>query len=77
MIKTTLELDKVCEYFHIPMSETYAFGDSMNDLEILQEAGTGIAMGNAVPALKEVADYVTDRIDEDGIYKACKHFGLI
>ena len=59
------------------MSETYAFGDSMNDLEILQEAGTGIAMGNAVPKLKEGADYVTDRIDENGIYNACKHFRLI
>ena len=67
----------LCEYFHIPVSETYAFGDSMNDLEILQEAGTGIAMGNAVPKLKEVADYVTDLIDENGIYNACKHFGLI
>ena len=67
----------LCEYFHIPVSETYAFGDSMNDLEILQEAGTGIAMGNAVPKLKEVADYVTDRIDENGIYNACKHFRLI
>ena len=33
----------------------------MNDLEILQEAGTGIAMGNAVPRLKEVADYVKKR----------------
>ena len=67
----------LCEYFHISVSETYAFGDSMNDLEILQEAGTGIAMGNAVPKLKEVADYVTDRIDENGIYNACKHFRLI
>ena len=49
----------------------------MNDLEIIEAAGVGIAMGNAVQELKEAADYVTSDIGEDGIYKACKHFHLI
>ena len=67
----------VCEYFGTTMEEAYAFGDSMNDYEILQAVGTGIAMGNADPRLKKVADYVTSDIGEDGIYRACVHLGLI
>jgi len=59
------------------LSDTVAFGDSMNDYEVVQEAGIGIAMGNAVEELKMVADYVTDDIDRDGVWKACRHFGWI
>ena len=49
----------------------------MNDIEIIKAAGVGIAVGNAVDALKEAADYVTADINDDGIYRACIHFGLI
>lgn len=49
----------------------------MNDYEIVREAGIGVAMGNSVEELKTVADYVTDDIDRDGIWKACRHFSLI
>ena len=70
-------LKTLCAHYQIPMSETLAFGDSMNDLEILKEAAVGIAMGNAREALKKAADYVTDHIAEDGIWNACVHFGLI
>lgn len=59
------------------LSDTVAFGDSMNDLEVIIKAGTGVAMGNAVDELKEVADYVTSSIAEDGIYRACLHLGLL
>ncbi len=58
------------------LSDTVAFGDSMNDIEVIREAGIGVAMGNAIEALKEAADYVTASIEEDGIYKACKHLQL-
>lgn len=67
----------LCQYFHTTMEEAYAFGDSMNDYEIVQAVGTGIAMGNADPRLKEVADYVAPHIREDGIYRACVDLGLI
>lgn len=70
-------LKLLCEYFNTPIDKTYAFGDSMNDMEIIQAAGTGIAMGNAIPELKQAADYVTTNIEDDGIYHACRHFGLI
>ena len=54
-----------------------AFGDSMNDFEIVSRAGIGIAMGNSVEELKAAADYVTDPIDRDGVWNACRHFGWI
>ncbi|WP_289183335.1 Cof-type HAD-IIB family hydrolase [uncultured Dubosiella sp.] len=47
--------------------EAIAFGDAQNDASMLAWAGTGVAMGNAVPSLKAVADFVTASNDEDGI----------
>ena len=68
---------RLCQYYEIEPSQTVAFGDSMNDYEIIQEAGIGIAMGNSIEELKQVADYVTDRVDQDGVWKACRHFGWV
>lgn len=68
---------RVAEHYGIPHEKTYAFGDSLNDLEMLSDVAVGIAMGNAVPEAKEAADYITDVIGNDGIYKALEHFGLI
>lgn len=59
------------------MSEVIAFGDGYNDVEMLKHSGIGVAMGNACDEAKAVADYVTDSVSCDGIYKACRHFGLI
>jgi len=53
-----------------------AFGDGYNDMEMLEMANIGVAMGNAPDALKNVADFVTTSIDENGIYHACEHLGL-
>lgn len=57
--------------------ESYGFGDSENDLPMLQVVGTAVAMGNALPAVKAAADYVTDSVARDGVPKALRHFGLI
>lgn len=70
-------LRRLCAYYGMDMRDSYAFGDGMNDFEIIQAAEVGIAMGNAKAELKQVADYVTDAIDEDGIWNACRHFSLI
>jgi len=67
----------LCRHYDVDISDTFSFGDSMNDMEILETAGTGIAMGNSCAELKEEADYVTTAIGEDGIWNACIHFGLI
>ena len=52
-------------------------GDSINDVDMLQFAGCGIAMGNATEPAKEIADYVTTDIFEDGIWNAMAHMGLL
>ena len=61
----------------IDRADTFAFGDGYNDVTMMQAVGCGIAMGNGVPAVKEAADYITDSIFDDGIYKALEHFSLI
>lgn len=70
-------LKRLCAYYGVPVSDTFAFGDSMNDYDIIKAAGVGIAMGNAMDELKAAADYVTDAVDRDGIKNACLHYGLI
>ncbi|MDD6281834.1 MAG: Cof-type HAD-IIB family hydrolase [Oribacterium sp.] len=70
-------LHLLAEKLGIDWQRTYAFGDSHNDRSMLEAVSCGIAMGNAVPEIKEIADYVTDAIDQDGIYHALIHFGLI
>lgn len=70
-------MDWVCEYFDCDISDTFAFGDSSNDREMIERAGIGIAMGNGTDEIKAVADYITSPMNEDGIYNALKHFKLI
>ena len=53
------------------------FGDSWNDLEMLQAAGVGVAMGNAPQEVQKKADYVTTSNNHDGIYQALQHYQLI
>lgn len=70
-------IDKFCEYFGFTKEETMAFGDGGNDVEMLRHAGIGVAMGNAREEVKRVADHVTDSVDNNGVLKALRHFGLI
>lgn len=67
---------QVCKQLGIAAADTYAFGDSVNDLPMFEVAGHSIAMGNAVDVVKQKASYVTDTLHEDGIYHALEHFGL-
>lgn len=56
---------------------TYAFGDSENDLPMLRAVDVPVAMGNALPQVKAMATYVTDRVEQDGVATGLAHFGLI
>lgn len=67
----------VCDYLQVPLEDTYAIGDSINDLDMLQYVGHGIAMGNATKPAMDAAEYVTTDIHEDGLYLAMEHYGLI
>ena len=58
-------------------ARTFGFGDSGNDLGMLAAVETAVAMGNAMPEVKAVADYVTDDVARDGTVTAMQHFGII
>ncbi len=62
-------LEIVSEMLEIDHKDIIAFGDNENDVEMLQLAGTGVAMGNAPEHVKSTADMVTDTNDNDGVYK--------
>ena len=70
-------IDVFCDYFGIDRANTMAFGDGGNDITMLKHVGIGVAMGNANPEVKEIADYITDDVDSDGIWNALKHFGIL
>lgn len=64
------------KYLGIPKEDIMAIGDSENDIEMLKEAGFGIAMGNALDEVIAVADDVTTSNDEDGVAKAIEKYLL-
>lgn len=70
-------IDIFCKHFGIDLSQTMAFGDGGNDITMLKHVALGIAMGNANPEVKEIADYVTTDVDDDGVWNALKHFHVI
>jgi len=70
-------ISKFCEKYKIAREEIMAFGDGGNDVDMLEYAGIGVAMGNAVETAKVAANHVTTATDADGIYNALKHFEVI
>ena len=70
-------IERYIKMNNISLEETMAIGDGENDIEMLKYVNVGIAMGNAKDAVKEIADYVTDDIDNDGLMKALKHYNLV
>ncbi len=59
------------------IEDTIAFGDGLNDLQMMKTAGFSVAMDNGHPETKKVASYVTGHVDDDGLSKAFSHLGLI
>lgn len=70
-------IEKLCLKTGLDPMKTIAFGDGVNDMDMIKYAGLGIAVGNAQDELKAVADYVTDPLHEDGIYNALKLYDII
>lgn|SRR5690606_4965703 len=70
-------IDIFCKHLDLDLQQTMAFGDGGNDITMLQHVAVGVAMGNANPEVKEIADYITSSVDEDGIWNALKYFRVI
>ena len=76
-VDKSLGISEVMKYYDMDLSQAMAFGDGGNDIPMVRDAAIGVAMGNACDELKQVADYVTASVDEDGVVRALEHFGLI
>ena len=68
---------RIVDYFGADIADTIGFGDSMNDLEMMETVGYAVCMENGSPALKERADWVCPAVSEDGIYIAFEKLGLL
>jgi Cof subfamily protein (haloacid dehalogenase superfamily) len=68
---------EVLKTLNVDIKNSYAFGDGLNDFEMIKYVGNGIMMGNGHYVLKEVANYVTGSCDEDGIYKGLEYYKLL
>ncbi|SHK66260.1 hypothetical protein SAMN05216582_11177 [Selenomonas ruminantium] len=60
-------IERALAYLNIPVESSYAFGDGLNDLEMMSTVGHALVMGNAGPELKALADHVLPTVDEDGV----------
>lgn len=63
-------IERVCNYLNIPLCDSFAIGDSMNDKEMLEAAGISICMQNGSENLKKLADDICPSVHENGIYNA-------
>jgi len=77
-IKATkgLALERLARSLNLEASQVMAIGDSWNDLDMIEYAGIGVAMANALPEIKEIADYVTCNNDDDGVAEAIEKLVL-
>lgn len=69
-------LQVIAEHYGIDRKEVMAIGDSYNDIDMIEWAGLGVAMGNAFAPVKEAADFVTTSNEEDGVAEAIRRFVL-
>lgn len=76
-IDKAIAVKKLVEYLGADIKDTIAFGDAKIDIPMLKCCEIGVAMGNGGPEIKEIADYITDDIEKDGLWKAFKKFELI
>ncbi|EPY08437.1 Cof-like hydrolase [Paenibacillus alvei TS-15] len=69
-------LRHLAKHFGCSLEETIGIGDSWNDHDLIETAGLGVAMGNAVDSLKTIADYVTESNNDEGVRHVIEKFIL-
>ncbi|MDN7241396.1 Cof-type HAD-IIB family hydrolase [Planococcus sp. N028] len=70
-------IEKLIKKAGYSIEDTIAFGDGLNDVQMMATAGFSVSMGNGTEETKEQASYITDHVDNDGLAKAFRHIGLI
>jgi len=70
-------IEKVLAKMGLTLEDAFAFGDGINDIEMLEAVGTGVAMGNGHERVKAVASHITDHVDADGLAKAMRYLKII
>lgn len=68
---------RIAAQLQVPLTDTIGFGDSMNDLEMIQTVGLSVCMGNGQEALKKISDRVCLPVEQDGLAKAFEELGLV
>jgi hydroxymethylpyrimidine pyrophosphatase-like HAD family hydrolase len=76
-VNKAMGINEFASYYGFDVSRTIAFGDGGNDISMIRAAGMGIAMGGASEAVKSVADYITEAVDENGVRNALVRFGIL
>lgn len=70
-------IERLIDAAGLKLENSYAFGDGMNDMEMLEYIPNSVAMGNALEPVKNVAKFVTKPVDEDGILYGLGKVGLL
>ncbi|MFC4022384.1 Cof-type HAD-IIB family hydrolase [Oceanobacillus longus] len=70
-------IEKIIEKLGYPRERQYAFGDGLNDREMLSSIYHSVAMGNASDEIKAVAKHVTESVEDDGLYRGLQLVGLL
>lgn len=70
-------VDILLKHLGASIEDTFAFGDAKIDIPMLEKCAVGIAVASGGEEIRQMADYVTDTVDNDGIYKAFERYGLI
>lgn len=70
-------IETLLKFLGADQADTISFGDAKIDLSMFELCAFNVAMGNGGPEVKAAADYVTDDVDDDGLFNAFRHLGLI
>lgn len=70
-------IERLLDHYNAESFSAYGFGDSGNDIPMFEACHAGIAMGNGTAEVKAAADYITDSVDDNGIWNAFVHYHLI
>lgn len=76
-VSKVVGIQKLCEVMNKSIEDTVAFGDGTNDIEMLSGVGYAVAMDNACDEAKQVSDYITKDVNDDGVSYALKKLGYI